>query len=183
MIFISACAMIMHMRFLIQVVTKAEVTVLPDEAACDTAGNAAVQHQPLHRGSIGRGLMVLVGIGQGDDRALADRMIDKMLKLRIFSDEAGKTNLSLADVGGALMLVSQFTLYADCRRGNRPGFTYAGKPDEANELYEYIVARCKEQVPQVERGMFGAYMQVTLTNDGPFTIMLDSEELNRPRNS
>ena len=176
------------MRFLIQVVTNAEINVYPDEAACDAkvhAGsgeNPATQFQPLHHGIIGRGLMVLIGIGQGDDEALADKMIDKMLKLRIFSDENGKTNLSLADVGGALMLVSQFTLYADCRRGNRPGFTYAGKPDEAKALYEYIVKRCKEQVPQVEQGVFGAYMQVSLTNDGPFTIMLDSDELNRPRN-
>ena len=177
------------MRFLIQVVTNAEVTVLPEEAACGTAirteagENTAIQYQPLHHAGIGRGLMVLVGIGQGDNKALADKMIDKMLKLRIFSDEDGKTNLSLADVGGALMLVSQFTLYADCRRGNRPGFTHAGKPDEANALYEYIVERCKEQVPQVERGVFGAYMQVSLTNDGPFTIMLDSDELYQPRNS
>ncbi len=104
-------------------------------------------------------------------------MIHKLLNLRIFEDEAGKTNLNLAAVNGSLLLISQFTLYADCRHGNRPSFTGAGKPDMANALYEYIIAKCKETVPDVQQGVFGAEMKVSLMNDGPFTIMLDSEEL------
>lgn len=121
--------------------------------------------------------MVLIGVGREDDRSTADLMVRKLLGLRIFEDENGKTNLSLADVNGELLLISQFTLYADCRKGNRPGFFYAGEPALANELYEYIIARCREQVPVVERGIFGADMKVSLTNDGPFTIILDSEDL------
>ncbi len=104
-------------------------------------------------------------------------MIAKLLGLRIFADENGKTNLALKDIGGELLLVSQFTLYADVRHGNRPGFTNAGAPQEARELYEYIIERCREQVSTVETGVFGADMKVLLTNDGPFTILLDSEEI------
>ena len=104
-------------------------------------------------------------------------MVKKMLGLRIFEDENGKTNLDLRAVEGELLLVSQFTLYADCRRGNRPGFTRAGRPDMADEMYEYIIAKCREQFPAVECGEFGADMKVELLNDGPFTILLDSEEL------
>ena len=100
-----------------------------------------------------------------------------MAGLRIFEDEQGKTNLSLSDVGGALLMVSQFTLYADCRRGNRPGFSYAGKPEQANALYEYVLKKAKESVPVVERGIFGAEMKVALVNDGPFTIILDSDRM------
>ena len=152
------------MRFVIQVVTHADVVVDGKKI-----------------GEIGKGLLVLVGVGREDDRDTADLMVKKLLGLRIFEDENGKTNLSLADVNGELMLISQFTLYADCRKGNRPGFFYAGEPDAANELYEYILEKCAEQVPVVERGIFGADMKVTLTNDGPFTIILDSEDLRRTR--
>ena len=104
-------------------------------------------------------------------------MVDKMIKLRINEDEEGKTNLALADVDGALLLVSQFTLYANCKKGNRPSFVDAGSPDHANALYEYIIEKCRERVPVVETGSFGAEMKVALVNDGPFTIVLDSERL------
>ena len=148
------------MRFVIQVVSRAQVTV--DEEVV---------------GKIGPGMMVLVGVSGEDTREVADRMIKKMLGLRIFPDENGKTNLSLSQIGGSLLMVSQFTLYADCTRGNRPGFTYAGAPDMASEMYDYILAQCAEQVPVVEKGIFGADMKVSLTNEGPFTIILDSKEL------
>lgn len=128
-------------------------------------------------GKIGHGYMVLIGVCDTDDEAVADKMVDKMIKLRINEDAEGKTNLALADVGGELLLVSQFTLYANCKKGNRPSFVDAGSPEHANKLYEYIIARCKEQVQVVEKGSFGAYMQVDLLNDGPFTIVLDSEKL------
>ena len=121
--------------------------------------------------------MVLIGIGQEDTEALADRMIAKMLDLRIFEDADGKSNLSLRDVGGALLLISQFTLYADCKKGKRPSFFKAGEPHMANELYEYIIGKCKEEVSDVERGEFGAMMHVELLNEGPFTIILDSAEM------
>ena len=128
-------------------------------------------------GKIEKGYMVLIGVSGADTREVADRMVKKMLGLRIFEDENGKTNLSLETVGGGLLLISQFTLYADCRRGTRPGFTLAGKPDMASEMYEYIIEKCREQVPVVERGEFGADMKVELLNDGPFTLVLDSDEL------
>ncbi len=150
------------MRFVIQVVSRADV---------------AVEGETV--GEIGKGFLVLVGVGREDDRKTADMMVKKLLGLRIFEDENGKTNLSLADVNGELLLISQFTLYADCRKGNRPSFVYAGAPDLANELYEYILEKCREQVPVVEKGIFGADMKVTLTNDGPFTVILDSEDLKR----
>lgn len=148
------------MRFVIQRVNRASVTVDGQEVS-----------------RIGRGLLVLCGIAQTDTEALADRMVKKLCGLRIFEDENGKTNLALADIGGELLMVSQFTLYADCTRGNRPGFTYAGKPDMAEPLYEYILKAAAAYVPQVGRGIFGAEMQVALENDGPFTILLDSAEL------
>ena len=128
-------------------------------------------------GRIGKGFLVFAGVCEKDTRETADRMIEKMLKLRIFEDENGKTNLDLAKVGGGLLLISQFTLYADCRHGNRPGFTNAGGPELANALYERIIARCRETVPEVGRGVFGAEMKVELVNDGPFTVILDSEEI------
>ena len=128
-------------------------------------------------GKIEEGFLVLVGVSNSDTKEIADRMLDKMLKLRIFADENGKTNLSIGQVGGQLLLISQFTLYADCRHGNRPGFTDAGSPEHADSLYEYLIAEAKKQVPIVEHGIFGADMKVELLNDGPFTIMLDSDEL------
>ena len=128
-------------------------------------------------GSIRQGYMVLIGVSGTDTRETADKMIRKMLALRIFDDENGKTNLSLDTVGGGLLLISQFTLYADCKKGNRPSFIKAGSPEMAEELYEYIIAKCRETVPVVERGRFGAVMQVSLVNDGPFTIVLDSDTL------
>ncbi|MGN0436394.1 MAG: D-aminoacyl-tRNA deacylase [Wujia sp.] len=128
-------------------------------------------------GSIGTGFMVLIGVGQEDTREIADKMIKKLIGMRIFEDEEGKTNLSLADVKGELLLISQFTLYANCRKGNRPSFIEAGKPEMANELYEYIIAECRKQIPVVETGSFGANMKISLVNEGPFTIVLDSEQL------
>ena len=128
-------------------------------------------------GQIGKGFMVLIGVGQDDNKEIADKMVKKMVGLRIFEDENGKTNLSLADVNGELLLISQFTLYANCKKGNRPSFIESGAPDMAEDLYEYIIAKCKESVSVVERGSFGADMKVGLVNDGPFTIVLDSEKL------
>lgn len=148
------------MRFVIQRVSHAQVTI-----------------DGQVRGSIQKGYMVLIGIGQEDTEALADRMIAKMLDLRIFEDADGKSNLSLRDVNGALLLISQFTLYADCKKGKRPSFFKAGEPHMANELYEYIIRKCKEEVSDVERGEFGAMMHVELLNEGPFTIILDSAEM------
>ena len=128
-------------------------------------------------GKINKGYMVLIGVSNSDTKDVADKMIRKMIGLRIFEDENGKTNLSLADVNGELLLISQFTLYANCKKGNRPSFTDAGSPDHANELYEYIIQKCKENVPVVEKGCFGAHMEISLINDGPFTIVLDSDTL------
>lgn len=128
-------------------------------------------------GKIGRGYMVLIGVCDADDEAVADKMVNKMINLRINSDSEGKTNLSLADVDGGLLLISQFTLYANCKKGNRPSFVDAGSPDHANALYEYILDRCRERVLVVEKGCFGEEMAVELLNDGPFTIILDSENL------
>ncbi len=124
-------------------------------------------------GKIGRGLLVFIGVGQKDTTEIADKYLKKLLGLRIFEDENGKTNLSLSDVGGELLLVSQFTLYANCKKGNRPSFTEAGAPDLAENLYEYIIAQAKKQVPVVQTGIFGADMKVSLINDGPFTIVLE----------
>lgn len=148
------------MKFVIQRVTKASVTVEQETA-----------------GEIGHGLLVFVGVADSDDKQTADKMIDKLTKLRIFDDADGKTNLSIADVGGEFLIVSQFTLYADCRKGNRPSFTLAGKPDKANEMYEYVIREIKKKGFKAEHGVFGAEMKVALLNDGPFTILLDSEEI------
>lgn len=128
-------------------------------------------------GKIGKGFLVFVGVGQNDTREIADKYLKKMLGLRIFEDQNGKTNLSLKDVNGELLMVSQFTLYANCRHGNRPGFTDAGVPDMANELYEYMLNEAVKQVPVVEHGIFGADMKISLENDGPFTIILDESLL------
>lgn len=126
-------------------------------------------------GQIGQGYLVLVGVGREDTKEDADRLVRKMIGLRIFSDENGKINKSLKDVDGQLLLISQFTLYADCRHGNRPGFTDAGDPEKAKELYEYMIGSCRREILVVEQGEFGADMKVELVNDGPFTILLDSE--------
>lgn len=127
--------------------------------------------------TIGKGLMVLCGIAQTDTEEIAAKMVKKLCGLRIFEDDQGKTNLSLADVDGSLMLVSQFTLYADCKHGNRPGFTAAGKPDMAEPLYKFILNEAEKYRPNIRGGIFGADMKITLLNDGPFTIVLDSAEL------
>lgn len=148
------------MRFVIQRVTEASVTIDGDIS-----------------GKIGKGYLVLIGVADTDTKEIADKMIRKMIGLRIFEDEQGKTNFSLADVDGGLLLVSQFTLYANCKRGNRPSFIEAGKPDMANEMYEYIIEKCRESVDEVQTGEFGADMKVQLLNDGPFTILLDSDQL------
>lgn len=124
-------------------------------------------------GAIEKGLMVLIGVGKDDTTEMVDKYLKKLLQLRIFEDGNGKTNRSLMDIGGQLLLVSQFTLYANCRHGNRPSFTDAGDPQKAEELYEYLIERAKEQVSVVEQGIFGADMKVALVNDGPFTIILD----------
>lgn len=128
-------------------------------------------------GEIEKGYLVLIGVSDKDTEAVADKMIKKMIGLRIFEDAEGKTNLSLADVDGSLLLVSQFTLYANCKKGNRPSFIEAGAPDKANQLYEYIIEESKKSVSVVQTGRFGAEMEVSLINDGPFTILLDSEML------
>lgn len=148
------------MRFVIQRVKEAQVCV---------NGNSV--------GKIGKGFLVFIGVSGTDTAETADKMIRKMTGLRIFEDENGKTNLSLADVGGSLLLVSQFTLYANCRRGNRPSFTEAGGPEMAEKMYEYIISECRKSVSEVQTGEFGAEMEVSLLNDGPFTILLDSEKL------
>lgn len=148
------------MRFVIQRVTEASVTIDGEIS-----------------GKIGKGYLVLIGVADTDTKEIVDKMIRKMIGLRIFEDEQGKTNLSLADVDGGLLLVSQFTLYANCKRGNRPSFIEAGKPDMANEMYEYIIEKCRESVDEVQTGEFGADMKVQLLNDGPFTILLDSDQL------
>ena len=128
-------------------------------------------------GQINRGFLVFIGVSDEDTTEIADKMTKKLLGLRIFEDENGKTNLALKDVEGELLLISQFTLYADCKKGNRPSFVRAGKPDAANEMYQYIIKKCKEEIPVVEQGVFGADMKISLLNDGPFTIILDSDEI------
>lgn len=149
-----------NMRFLIQRVNEAGV---------------AVDGQTI--GHIGRGLLVFVGISADDSREIADKMIKKLIGLRIFEDENGKINLDMKTVGAQLLVISQFTLYADCRKGNRPSFTDAGSPQMADELYQYIISECRREIDVVEEGSFGEHMHVSLLNDGPFTIFLDSAEI------
>lgn len=148
------------MKFVIQRVTEASVSV---------------QGEVI--GKIGKGFLVLIGVGQLDTKEIADKLIKKLVGLRIFEDENGKTNLALKDVNGELLLISQFTLYANCKKGYRPSFIEAGAPDKANILYEYIIEECKKVIPSVQKGQFGADMKVSLVNDGPFTIILDSAQL------
>ena len=128
-------------------------------------------------GKIGQGFLVLLGIGPDDTEEIVEKMADKMMRLRIFSDENDKINRSLSDVDGELLLVSQFTLYADCRKGNRPSFVHAAPPAQAEALYEYCKAYCRRTIPVVESGIFGADMQIELLNDGPFTVVRDSDEI------
>ena len=144
------------MKFVIQRVSHASVTVEGETV-----------------GEIQQGFLILIGVGEEDTEAIADKFVRKMLGLRIFPDAEGKTNLSLKDVGGQLLLISQFTLYADCKKGNRPSFIRAGDPGKAEGLYEYIVDKCRAEIHVVEKGCFGAHMKVQLENDGPFTIILD----------
>lgn len=148
------------MKFVIQRVQHASVTV--DQKVI---------------GKIEKGFLVLIGVSNDDTKEIADKLVKKLVGLRIFEDENGKTNLSLADVDGSLLLVSQFTLYANCKKGYRPSFIEAGAPDMANEMYEYIIEECKKTIPVVEKGEFGADMKIELLNDGPFTIILDSDDL------
>ena len=148
------------MKFVIQRVS---------EASCTVDGTVT--------GQIKKGFCVLIGVSNEDTKEIADKMIKKLIGMRIFEDENGKTNLSLNDVDGSLLLISQFTLYADCKKGNRPSFINAGNPELANHLYEYIITECKKQIPVVEKGIFGADMKISLINDGPFTIILDSRDL------
>ena len=148
------------MKFVIQRVTEASCTV-----------------DNQITGEIKNGFCVLIGVAETDTIEIADKMIKKMLQMRIFADDQGKTNLSLKDVSGSLLLISQFTLYANCKKGNRPSFIEAGNPELANSLYEYIIEQCKKEIPMVQTGIFGADMKISLINDGPFTIVLDSEQL------
>ncbi len=141
--------------------------------------NASVKIENEVVGNINKGFLVLIGITHEDTKETADILIKKLIKLRVFEDEAGKMNLALKDVGGELLLVSQFTLYANCKDGNRPSFINAAKPDYANNLYEYIIQECKKEELKVQTGKFGADMKVSLLNDGPVTIILDSEELKK----
>lgn len=146
------------MRLVIQRVKKASVTI---------EGNVV--------GSIDKGLLIFLGVGEGDTRSMVDKYVDKLAKLRIFEDENGKTNLDINDVNGKIMVVSQFTLYADCKKGNRPSFVHAAAPDIANELYEYFKEKCALKFGNVQSGQFGADMKVELINDGPFTVLWDSD--------
>ena len=147
---------IIHMKFVIQRVSRASVSV--DGAVI---------------GKINKGFLVLIGIGAEDGKKEADLLVRKMCGLRIFEDQDGKTNLALKDVDGELLLISQFTLYASCRKGNRPSFTQAGDPKKAEELYEYIIKECNKEIDVVQTGIFGAHMEVALINDGPFTVVLE----------
>ena len=146
------------MKFIVQRVNKSQVEV-----------------EEKIVGKIDKGFMVLIGITHNDTKEIADFLVRKLINLRVFEDENWKMNLSLKDVQGSLLLISQFTLYADCTSGNRPSFTNAAKPEFANELYEYIIEECKKQIPNVQTGIFGADMQVSLVNDGPVTIILEKE--------
>lgn len=143
------------------------------KAVVQRVTHASVKVDGEIKGEIQNGLLILLGVGINDSEEDAKRLAQKISKLRIFSDENDKINLSVNDIGGSLLVISQFTLYADCRKGNRPNFMNAGKPDEAERLYEYFVSECKKLVPNVQKGVFGADMKVELLNDGPFTVVLE----------
>ena len=144
--------------------------------------HASVTVEGEVKGSIGSGFLVLLGVTETDTEAEVTMLTDKLLKLRLFSDADGKTNCSIQEVNGELLIISQFTLCADCRKGTRPSFSHAAKPDEANRLYELFLAQCRAVIPHVDCGVFGAHMDVELLNDGPFTVMLDTDDLKKPRN-
>lgn len=148
--------MAIHMRIVIQRVKTASVTV-----------------DGYIKGQINEGLLLLIGIGKGDTKEIADALAQKIVKLRIFADDQGKTNLSVTDINGQILAVSQFTLYADCKKGNRPNFLQAALPEEANQLYIYFIEALKKHGMKVESGEFGADMEVRLLNDGPFTVILE----------
>lgn len=148
------------MKFVLQRVLEAKVTVDGET-----------------KGEIGKGYLLFVGVSNEDTKEIADKMIEKVARLRIFEDSEGKTNLSIDQVGGEILVVSQFTLYADCKKGNRPSFVHAGSPTLAEEVYEYILSRCQELFTRTQCGEFGADMKVSLVNDGPFTLVLDSNEI------
>lgn len=139
--------------------------------------HASVTIGGIVKGKINHGLLLLVGIGSQDTREIIDKYVDKVIKLRIFADEQDKINLSVKDVEGEILAISQFTLYADCKKGNRPNFLEAAPPDKAKELYEYFLETCKNRFGKIEAGEFGADMKVELLNDGPFTIILDEKIL------
>lgn len=145
--------------------------------------HASVIADGVPTGSIEKGFLVLLGVTETDTEQEVALLTDKLLKLRIFPDAEGKTNCGLQDVNGSLLVISQFTLCADCRKGTRPSFSHAAKPDEANRLYELFLAKCREVIPHVDSGVFGAHMDVSLCNDGPFTIWLDTDDLKKPRNA
>ncbi len=150
-------------------------------AVIQRVSNASVTINGREVGACGRGYLILLGVGAGDTPDDVERLWSKIFKLRIFPDGEKPTGASLADVDGQALIISQFTLYADCRKGNRPSFTEAGAPDESKRLYELFVERARDDVAHVQCGEFGADMQVQLVNDGPFTICLDTELLSRPR--
>lgn len=142
---------------------------------CVSEAHVDIEGQTV--GRIGAGFAILLGVGQDDTEAEAERLWSKIAKLRVFPDENGKTNRSLTDVAGDVLVVSQFTLYANCRKGNRPSFTAAGAPAEAERLYERFVSLARRDVPRVETGRFGAMMDVSIVNHGPFTLVLDTDDL------
>ncbi|MBE5949345.1 MAG: D-tyrosyl-tRNA(Tyr) deacylase [Lachnospiraceae bacterium] len=143
------------------------------KAVVQRVTNASVTVDGEVISEIGKGYLVLLGVGKEDDEQTCERIVKKLIGLRIFEDSEGKTNLSLGQVDGSLLIVSQFTLYADCRKGNRPSFIEAGPPEMAERLYEYFISLCEKEVKNVGRGKFGADMKVALTNDGPFTVILE----------
>lgn len=143
------------------------------KAVIQRVSNASVTVDEEIIGSIGQGYLILLGVGSDDTKETVDRIVKKLVNLRLFADENDKTNLSVKDISGSVLVVSQFTLYADCKKGNRPSFTNAGSPALAEELYEYFIDTCKKEIAIVEHGSFGAHMKVTLVNDGPFTVILE----------
>lgn len=146
-------------------------------AVLQCVSEARVEVDGTTVGAIGPGFLILLGVGHGDDEETVRKLWGKIEKLRVFDDESGKTNLNLAAIGGSVLVVSQFTLYANCKKGNRPSFTDAAAPAEAQRLYEYFVSLARMSVPRVETGRFGAMMEVSLVNHGPFTICLDTDNL------